>query len=370
MGLIGMICGNIKGKKRMNVVMIVPTGLGCEIGGHAGDATPAAKLLASVCDNLVVHPNVVNASDINEQTENMWYVEGGLLDEFLNGHTVLRKVRKANRVFIAVNSPMRTETHNAINASRVTMGADVMGFMLITPLVMKATIEPNGSAGGTFSGHIELIDQLKAHKNDFDALAINTLIDCPRRIATDYFNGLHKVNPWGGIEAKMSRFVSNALHKPTAHAPIMSDYERNEKVSDSVVVTTVGDPRMAAEMISTCFLHCVIKGLHTAPRIIAYSKRRPADLTVDDIDLLVSPSGCWGLPHAICHARNIPVLSVKENSCIYGNYTPNDAIQVENYWEAAGYIAALKAKVTPRSVRRPLNILGIWNDTSGKTTTK
>ena len=47
----------------MNVVMIIPTGIGCEIGGHAGDATPAAKLLASVCDKLIIHPNVVNASD-------------------------------------------------------------------------------------------------------------------------------------------------------------------------------------------------------------------------------------------------------------------------------------------------------------------
>ena len=32
----------------MNVVMIIPTGIGCEIGGHAGDANPIAKLLSSV----------------------------------------------------------------------------------------------------------------------------------------------------------------------------------------------------------------------------------------------------------------------------------------------------------------------------------
>jgi len=349
----------------MNVVMIVPTGLGCEIGGHAGDATPAAKLLASVCDNLVVHPNIVNASDINEQTENMWYVEGGLLDEFLNGHIVLRKVRKPNRVFIAVNSPMRTETHNAINASRVTLGADVMGFMLTTPLVMKATIEANGTAGGTFTGHVELVEQLKAYKNDFDALAINTLIDCPRRLAKDYFNGLHKVNPWGGIEAKMSRFVSNAIHKPTAHAPIQPLEVIEEDANKEWDI--VCDPRKSPEIISQCFLHCVIKGLHTAPRIIANSKRRPNDLTIDDIDMLISPSGCWGMPHALCDAKGIPVLCVKENSCIYGNYTPINGIQVENYLEAAGYIAALKAKVTPGSVRRPLSVLGIWDNTDGTT---
>ena len=48
-----------------NVVMLVPTGIGAEVGGHAGDATPAATLLASVCDTLITHPNVLNASGHN-----------------------------------------------------------------------------------------------------------------------------------------------------------------------------------------------------------------------------------------------------------------------------------------------------------------
>src|SRR4029077_21026217 len=56
-----------------NAVMLIPTGVDCAIGGHAGDATPAARLMASQVDNLIIHPNVVNASDVNEQTENCWY---------------------------------------------------------------------------------------------------------------------------------------------------------------------------------------------------------------------------------------------------------------------------------------------------------
>lgn len=47
-----------------NVVMLVPTGIGADIGGHAGDATPTAALLANVCDSLITHPNVFNASDM------------------------------------------------------------------------------------------------------------------------------------------------------------------------------------------------------------------------------------------------------------------------------------------------------------------
>lgn len=59
-----------------NAVFIVPTGIGAEIGGHAGDATPAVRMLAGICDYLITHPNAVNASDVNEMTENTVYVEG------------------------------------------------------------------------------------------------------------------------------------------------------------------------------------------------------------------------------------------------------------------------------------------------------
>src|SRR5207249_2422450 len=68
-----------------NAVMLVPTGIGCEIGGHAGDAGPAARLLASVCDRLILHPNVVNGSDMNEMPENALYVESSVLCRLLQG---------------------------------------------------------------------------------------------------------------------------------------------------------------------------------------------------------------------------------------------------------------------------------------------
>src|SRR3954452_21517518 len=32
-----------------NAVMLIPAGVDCTIGAHAGDATPAARLLANVC---------------------------------------------------------------------------------------------------------------------------------------------------------------------------------------------------------------------------------------------------------------------------------------------------------------------------------
>lgn len=43
-------------------IMIVPTGIGASIGGYAGDALPAARLLSSVVDTLITHPNVLNGA--------------------------------------------------------------------------------------------------------------------------------------------------------------------------------------------------------------------------------------------------------------------------------------------------------------------
>ena len=76
-----------------NVLMLVPTGIGAEVGGHAGDASPAAALLASVCDTLITHPNVLNASDIIQVPDNALYVEGSLITQMMLGTVALRRVR-------------------------------------------------------------------------------------------------------------------------------------------------------------------------------------------------------------------------------------------------------------------------------------
>ena len=61
---------SLENSERFNAALVIPTGMHAEIGGHAGDAAPVARLIASVCDTLVTHPNVVNGSDINEIPDN------------------------------------------------------------------------------------------------------------------------------------------------------------------------------------------------------------------------------------------------------------------------------------------------------------
>ena len=91
----------IEDHSTFNVVMIVPTGIGAELGGHAGDATPAATLLASVCDTLITHPNVLNASDIVQVPANALYVEGSVIAQLMMGTVGLRRVRN-NRLLVLI----------------------------------------------------------------------------------------------------------------------------------------------------------------------------------------------------------------------------------------------------------------------------
>ena len=60
----------IENVDQFNVALVIPTGIGAELGGHDGDAGSLSKLLGVTCDRLITHPNVVNASDINELPAN------------------------------------------------------------------------------------------------------------------------------------------------------------------------------------------------------------------------------------------------------------------------------------------------------------
>ena len=343
-----------------NAVLIVPTGIGAEIGGHAGDATPVARLLASVCDTLITHPNVVNASDLNEMPGNGLYVEGSLLSRFLMGAIGLRPVR-SNRVLVIIdahpNERFARATVNAVNAARATYGLRCPRVVILDPpLPVRGEYTQSGRAAGTVDELERVFEVLDTYEGEYDAVALSTLVevDVPHE---SYFSSRGEmVNPWGGVEAMLTHAVSTVYNVPSAHAPMM------ESVDVANIDPGVVDPRMAAEVVSLTFLQSVLKGLHTAPRIAA----NPAEmsqsdiLTARDVSCLVIPDGCIGLPTLAALEQGIPVIAVRENRSLMRNdlnalpWGEDQLHVVENYWEAAGVMAALKAGMSPGSVRRPL----------------
>ncbi len=353
---------DIENTNSFNAVMIVPTGIGAEIGGHAGDATPAARLLASVCDTLITHPNVVNASDINELPSNGLYVEGSALAQLLMGTIGLQKVR-ANRVILVIDKHpdgrISDFSINAASAARSTLGLDCPQVIEMDPSVLMYTERSSsGSAVGRVEGLERLCRVLHAHRAEYDAIALTSIIDVSKELMIDYFQSSGDiVNPWGGVEAMLTHAITMLFGVPAAHSPMLESTEVLE------ILLGVVDPRMAAEAVSTSFLHCILKGLYRSPRIITDRRQfaQPSVITATDISCIVIPHACVGLPTLAALEQGIPVITVKENKNLMKNdlkklpFGPGKLFFAENYLEAVGIMVSLKTGVSLSSVRRPLS---------------
>ena len=351
---------------RFNVAMLIPTGIGAAIGGHAGDATPVAQLLASACDTLIVHPNVVNASDINEMPANSLYVEGSVLCRFFMGTIGLQPVR-SNRVLVLIHPHAdRVFTNlavNAVNAARASYGLNCPHLIeMERPLVMSPDYTGSDRAAGSVEGFDHLFHLLDKHRADYDAVAIASVISTPMHYYSDYFlSDGNMVNPWGGVESMLTHTISSLYDLPSAHAPMLE----SQDVLD--IETGIVDPRMAAEVISVSFLQCVLKGLQRSPRIITDEEtmQEQGVLTARDISCLVQPDQCLGLPTIAALEQGIPVIAVKENENLMKNdltalpWAKGQLHLVENYWEAAGVLGALRTGIDPMSVRRPLQAISL-----------
>ena len=344
-----------------NAVFLVPTGIGAEIGGHAGDATPAARVLAEACEKLITHPNVVNASDLNEMPENALYVEGSAITRLMMGTAALLPVR-SNRVLVIMDDHkieiFANDTVNAVSAARATYGFDCPKIIkLDPPLRMTAEFMQSGRAAGEITGLERVLAVLDENQGSFDAVAIASVIDLDEETHEDYFHQDGEMNnPWGGVEAMLTHAVSMLYEVPTAHSPMLESH----KVANFDLGLV--EPRLAAEAVSLTFVQCMLKGLHRSPRIVtdADAMRETGVLSAADVSCLVMPDNCVGLPTLAALEQGIPVIAVRENDNLMQNdlralpWAPNQLHVVENYWEAVGVMTALKAGITPSSLRRPL----------------
>jgi hypothetical protein len=349
-----------------NVVLVIPTGIGCSIGGHAGDANPVVELLASMCDTLITHPNAVNASDLNELPDNALYVEGSILSRVMMGTAGLQRVR-ANRLLVAIEAheeaAIRHAALNSVAAAEATYGLAPPGIVFVDPeLKLSSHFTQSGRATGSVRHLDRLVEVLQARRNEFDAVAISTRVEVDEACRVAYYQSHGEmVNPWGGVEALLTHAVSTLLDIPSAHAPM---YESMAVAHQDLGVV---DARMAAEAISTGFFMCVLKGLQRSPRIETDPARLMAAgvLTANDVSCLVIPDGCLGLPTLAALEQGIPVIAVHGNTNLMRNdlsalpWAPGQFIRVENYLEAAGTLAAIKDGIAPSALVRPLPAMAV-----------
>ena len=215
-----------------------------------------------------------------------------------------------------------------------------------------------GTAAGEVSGLERVFRVLEERQGEYDAVAISSVIGVPEEFHQGYFQAAgDMVNPWGGVEAMLTHAVSTRFNTPSAHSPM---FESREVANmDPGVV----DPRMAAEAISVTFFMSVLKGLHKSPRLVADPSlfSEPGVISAANVSCLVIPDGCVGLPTLAALEQGISVIAVRENRNLMQNdlkalpWRAGQIHIVENYWEAAGVLCAIRSGIAPQSVRRPVS---------------
>ncbi len=337
-----------------NAVLIIPTGIGCEIGGHEGDANAVSKLVASACDTLITHPNVVNATDYNEMSRNTLYVEGSTITRLLMGQVGLQKVR-ANRILTLVEKGAgryNEEIRNAVSTARITVGIESDIFEMEKLTSCKIGLSKFGRAVGTLDDMENLFEVIEKYGDSYQAIALSTHVERDTNWYREYFNADREyqdvaVNPTGGIEAMMTHAVVELFNKPCAHAPAPQA---------SCPHHGVFEPRLAPVSGSIRHIHCVLKGLHKSPRIVSYDK----GINAKDVSCMLIPDGCVGLPVLACKKQRIPVIAVRNRNIMNNDldelgFEHGMFFRADNYLEAVGIMQMLKEGIALDTVTRPIS---------------
>ncbi|KAL1135493.1 hypothetical protein V6Z11_A12G177500 [Gossypium hirsutum] len=323
-----------KSKREYTSVMIVPTGVGASIGGFAGDALPVARVLSSVVDCLISHPNVLNAAMLYWPMPNVMYVEGYALDRFAQGLWALQPVHQ-NKVGLVLDAGieehLRVRHLQVADATRASLGLPVVEYAVTdTPLEVEKWVNPTT---GQSTGRIKHPDSLLravenlVKRSQVDAVAVvGRFPDDEVDDLDDYRLGIG-IDTLAGVEAIISHLVVKEFQIPCAHAPALSPLPLTSSLS----------PKSAAEEIGYTFLPCVLAGLSNAPQYLVKNPESLAKgcILASDVDSVILPVDACGGDGALAFARS------KRNK-----------VRVSNYWEAIGVVAAHKAGIDPSSLRR------------------
>ena len=340
-------------------LMVVPTGIGCAIGGYAGDALPAARLLAAASGCLITHPNVMNGASLYWRDERIHYVEGYGLDRFAAGDWGLAPVR-SQRVGLLLDcgiEPELKQRHRQVaDACRATLGLSI-GPVIETDQPLDVTLE-RGASGASWGklGRPDALLRAGEKLQAAGATAIAVVARFPDDVDSEALEAYRQgsgVDGLAGAEAVISHLLVQHLRIPCAHAPALSPLPLDPDL----------DPRAAAEELGYSFLSCVLVGLSRAPNLITSTRSRQlAELWMDQVEALVVPEGALGGEAVLAALQHqTPVIAVHNpsvlhvSSCALG--VTDTVLPAASYAEAAGLILALREGLAPAALRRPLEAL-------------
>lgn len=338
-------------------LLVIPTGIGCAVGGYAGDGLPAARLLAAASGCLITHPNVMNGASLYWSDPRLFYAEGSALDRFAAAEIALRPVRR-QRLGLLLDAALEPEQRlrhlQVADACRASLGLEI-GPVLSTdaPLAVSLQLGASGSSWGTLERPDALLRGAEAlQRAGATAIAVVARFpDDPGSAALAAYRSGAGVDALAGAEAVISHLVSHQLGLPCAHAPALGPLPPEPAL----------DPRAAAEELGHTFLPCVLVGLSRAPDLVprpaAGDWTEPGLLRPEAIGAVVAPAAALGGPAVLaCAERGVPVIAVR-NPCVLevtAEALGLSVLEASSYGEAAGLLLALREGLAPDSLVRPL----------------
>lgn len=364
-------------------VLIVPTGIGANIGGYAGDALPSARLLASVSDVLITHPNVLNGALMYWPIPNALYVEGYALDRFCTSELGLQRMHnRSNKIGLLLDAGIPHDAQirhlQAADAARATLGLDIP-FHSVTDAPLDITYafapcELGSTASWGKLGNPDALLSAATRLRNLGCDAIAIVGQFPEEEDEEHlaqYRAGNAVDAIAGAEAVISHLVSSHLNIPCAHAPALAPLPVDESVS----------PKSAAEELGYTFLSCVLVGLSRAPRLVVSDEIGTLSseniVRRKDVDAVVVPANAFGGAGLMSLAArdDILIIAVRNNETALN--VPPSSVGIDekrvtyanSYAEAAGLIAAHRAGISLSSLGTsvtPLSRLGAETQNAGK----
>ena len=332
------------------VALIIPTGIGAAIGGYAGDALPVARTVASMCDRLITHPNVLNGAQLYWPLDNTYYVEGYGLDRFAAKEWGLQPV-KQNRVGLlldkAIEPELRLRHIQAADAARATLGINLTDYVVTdAPLEVELRTADSGASWGTIGNPGSLLRAAEKliDRGGAEAIAVVARFPDDDSIQLQNYRYGSGVDCLAGAEAVISHLIVRHFQIPAAHAPALQPLAADPQVS----------PRAAAEELGYTFLPCVLVGLTRAPQFVTTKAASSDTIWSESVDIAIVPySACGGSATLSFAGSSTKIIAVTQNSTAI--QVPPEPLgikvtKVNSYLEALGVLAAYRAGVDFRAL--------------------
>ena len=324
--------------KKPIIALSIPTGIGADKGGYAGDFGHIARKFSEYF-YCIVNPNAVNGGILSAINNNMAYLEGYLFDIFFKGDISISPLKKNKRNKIGIIFDCEIPKNilnvhiNTINSLKLVQGTEISEIEYTKePTGVKIIIENNISSGCLKNPDTIIEAARKLIKKGAEAIAIV----CYFNEDTEDINysNAKGVDPIGGVEAIISHLITKTFKIPSAHSPAFKDVDISEKIEN---------PKVASEMISSTYLPCIIQGLDIAPKIHKKNKGKIKNI---DVKYLIVPYDAVGSPAVLsCIENNIKIITIKNKTTL--NVTPEKLnfkpfMHFESYEECLKEITKIK----------------------------